>query len=547
MKHLSFRAILSTIGILFLCSLPAWKNAGFALADAPNAVQVQFASGDTQLGTITNGVQFFNTQGDVLGDFPPEMANLQFTLRTFADAADVTIDAPAESTVYVMVGTGGGAGDSRDFLTSSGFTKIGIITCLGANSGKMGVYKESFNSEQRVVIPSHEGSRGVVVAAAQLTLAGAPTSDSPPPAQTSAAQSPPAPPPMVAESNVTMETIDSGAETAISKLQSSIKMLCVVEQPNGDPLGAATDLILTVSPGSPKDDTIPVTFAIPVGNQMNQVLGDVARAINVRYPRLTARKLEYSFEERIDFDGPSVGAALGVLMFSTIQGFEIDPQFAITGDVSAEGKIRVIGGVGAKLRGAQDAGCTVVAVPNEDLEELIDAVIFNGTSELTNAQVIGISTLDDAVAIARTDRDPKVQQAIDLFSEIQKSMQADSDYLHSDDAVKKLTQVTQLAPNHLSARLLLQIAQNTARTHLTPMASIYYAQMELTSVIPELTEQDVATGTWHLMPAGVNAALMKLNHLRPRADFRVQPFVDSCIDLIQARSDYDSGAISHDE
>ena len=127
-------------------------------------------------------------------------------------------------------------------------------------------------------------------------------------------------------------------------------MLCVLDQANGDALGMATDLILTVSPGSPKGDSIPLTFTIPVGKQMHQVLADVARAIDARYPMIVARKLEFSFEDRTNYDGPSVGAALGTLMLSVIQGFDIDPQFAITGDVSAEGKVRVIGGVGAKLR-----------------------------------------------------------------------------------------------------------------------------------------------------------------------------------------------------
>jgi hypothetical protein len=544
-RTFSHRTILPAIALLFLCNLPAGELNNFAFADSSNAVQIQFASGDTELDTFSNGVKLFDNDDDLLQSCPPELINLQFTRRTFAAAADVTIDVPAGTTVYVIVGLGSAAKDSRDALTSGGWNKIGILGSHGSHPGNMGVYKLTFNTSQHVVIPSGQGSRGAIVAAAQLSLVEAPKNDSPPPDQT-----PPAAQPIqtVVQSNVTLQTADSGVpETPISKLQSTIKMLCVIEQPNGDPLGEAMDLILTVSPGSPKDDTIPVTFAIPVGNQMNQVLGDVARAINARYPRLSARKLEYSFEDRLNFDGPSVGAALGVLMLSTIKGFDIDPQFAVTGDLSAEGKVRVIGGVGAKLRGAHDAGCTIVAVPNEDLEELIDAVIFNGTTELTNTQVIGISTLDDAVAIARSDRDPNEQQAIDLFSEIQKSMQASTDYLHSDDALTKLTKVTQLAPNHLSARLLLQIAQNTARRHLTPMASIYYAQMELVSVIPVLTEKDVATGTQHLMPAAVNTAIRKLNYLRPRADIRVQPFVDSCIELIQARNDYDTGTISHDQ
>ena len=408
----------------------------------------------------------------------------------------------------------------------------------------MRVYKQTFTSSQHLVVPSHTGALGAIVMASELdVLTPTEPNDQTPPEQTTDTD----PFKNVPQSDVTLQNSDSNAPAIrISKLQASIKMLCVLEQADGNALGSATDLILTVSPGSPKDDSIPVTFSIPVGKQMNQVLGDVARAIEARYPNIAARKMEFSFEDRTNYDGPSVGAALGTLMLSTIQGFDIDPQFAVTGDVSAEGKVRVIGGVGAKLRGAKDAGCTLIAVPNEDLEELIDAVIFNGVSEIEDIQVIGISTLDDAAAIAPADRSPKEQQAIDLFSEIQQSIQASPGYLHSDEALKKLKHVTELAPNHLSAKLLLQIAQNTERRRLTAWASEYYAEMELSSVIPVLTDKDIATGTQHLMPAAVNAAIMKLKHLRPISDIRIQPFIDSCMELIQARSDYDVGAASHE-
>jgi len=543
MRQLSYRIILSAMGILLLCNLPAPANTGFSAAGVSNAVQVQYASGDTEVDTIAKGVNFFSSVDSAVDKFPDELANLQFTRRAFANSVDVTIDAPSGSTVYVVLGMGQAANDSRTALDSGGWKTIGDLYTLGSDARKMRVYKQTFTSPQHVVVPSHTGSLGVIVAASELNVLAPAPSDQTPPEQTTDTE----PFKNVPQSGATLQNTDSDAPAIrISKLQASIKMLCVLEQPNGDALGSATDLILTVSQGSPRDDSIPVTFATPVGKQMNQVLADVARAIDARYPNIMARKLEFSFEDRSNYDSPSVGAALGTLMLSTIQGFSIDPHFAITGDVSAEGKVRVIGGVGAKLRGAKDAGCTLVAVPNEDLEELIDAVIFNGISEIENIQVIGISTLDDAAAIARANRDPKEQQAIDLFSEIQQSIQASPGYLHSDDALNKLKQVTQLAPNHLSAKLLLQIAQNTQRRRLTAWASEYYAEMELSSVIPVLTDKDVATGTQHLMPAAVEAALAKLKHLRPISDIRIQPFIDSCMELIQARSSYDAGAESRE-
>jgi hypothetical protein len=537
MKHL-FGVILAAMGILSLYESRAWADGALALAGDGEAVQVQFAGGDTELDTIAKGVKFFSTENSVLDKFPGELANLSFTRRTYADAADVTIDAPAGSTAYVIVGAGSGAARARATLKTAGWKRIGSLHFTGDESRTMEVYKGSFTESQQVTIPGSATAIGTIVAARQLTLSSPPPKDDKPKDDSSQNDAP---------SNAVLQTTDRDAPAIqISKLQASIKMLCVLEQPNGDALGSAADLILTVAPGSPKEGAIPVTFTIPVGKQMKMVLGDVARAIDAKYPKIVARKFEFSFEERTNYDGPSVGAALGTLMLSVIQGFDIDPQFAITGDVSAEGKIRVIGGVGAKLRGAKDAGCTLVAVPNEDLEELVDAVIFNGISEITNIQVIGISTLDDAVAIARTDRDPKEEEAIKLFGEIQQSIQASGKYLRSDEAQTKLNHVAELAPNHLSAKLLLQMAQHKLRKRLTPWASEYYAEMELGSVIPVLTDKDVATGTQHLMPAAVDKAIGALRRLRPISDVRIQPFVDSCIELIQARSDYDVGAGSHE-
>ncbi|MGD0461229.1 MAG: S16 family serine protease [Tepidisphaeraceae bacterium] len=539
MRHLLHSVIAAAVCILALCNSRALAGDDSMLAGGGDAVQVQFASGDTDVDALANGVKLFSNQDCVLDKFPSEMANLNFTRRPWKAASDVTIDAPSGSTVYVFVGEGPMAAGARGTLASTGWTRFAELHFKGDQSGPMAIYKQSFAESQHLTIPADRGSLGAMVAARQLTLSNPQPSDEKPKDETSQAG---------ASSNVALQNSVTGAPTTrISKLQASIKALYVREQDNGDALGLASDLILTVTPGLPKDNSIPVKFTSPVGSQMYLVLDDVARAINAKHPGIVARKLEFSFEDKYTpKDGGSIGAALGTLMLSVIEGFDVDPQFAITGDVSADGRIRVVGGVGAKLRGAKDAGCTLVALPNEDFEELVDAVIYNGVSEITNVQVIGISTLDDAVAVARTDRAAKEGDAINLFSEIQESMQASPNYLRTDEALNKLKRVADLAPNHLSARLLLQIAQNKQRKRLTALASEYYAIMGLASVIPMLTDRDVATGTQHLMPAAVDRAIRELRRLRPISDLRIQPFVDACIELIQARSDYDVGAGSHE-
>ena len=167
MRHLSYRIILSAMGIMLLCNLSGWPEGDFAMAGLSNAVQVQYASGDTELDTIAKGVNFFSSVDSAVDKFPAELANLQFTRRAFPDAVDATIDAPSESTVYVVLGQGPAADDSRQTLESGGWKNIGYLYTLGSDARKMGVYKQTFTSSQHLVVPSHKGAIGVIVAAAE--------------------------------------------------------------------------------------------------------------------------------------------------------------------------------------------------------------------------------------------------------------------------------------------------------------------------------------------------------------------------------------------
>lgn len=332
-----------------------------------------------------------------------------------------------------------------------------------------------------------------------------------------------------------------GPVTPLARTQQSIKALYVIEQDTGGMLGVASDLILTATPGQARGDTIPVSFGTPVGSQMHLVLDDVLRAINIKYSNIGASRLEFTFEDKYTgHDGGSIGAAVGTLILSLIEGFDIDPQLAITGDVSADGKVRPIGGLPAKLRGAKAAGCTLVAVPQDNFEQLADTLVYSGVSAVVDPQVIGISNLDDAAATARVDRDAKLKQAIELFGKIQQSIQDAPDYLHGDEAQSKLQRVLDLAPQHLSAKLLLQVAQNKQRRRLTAGASEYYAFVALNGVVPALDVEKVV-GSPQVMPAAMSEALDALHKLRPISDLRIQPLIDACSELIQARSDLDLG------
>lgn len=71
-------------------------------------------------------------------------------------------------------------------------------------------------------------------------------------------------------------------------------------------------------------------------------------------------------------DGPSAGITLTTALASLITGKPVDPDCAMTGEVSLRGGILPIGGLPEKLMAAQRAGITNVYIPSENVDDLDD-------------------------------------------------------------------------------------------------------------------------------------------------------------------------------
>lgn len=364
------------------------------------------------------------------------------------------------------------------------------------------------------------------------------TAKAPPGKSTDQSPAPADDPPTTQADGSNSDPVDvAGPTTRIARLQSTIKALFVVQQDHGDELGLASDLILTATPGTAKGYT-PVTFATPVGNEMHMVLDDVLRAIHVKYPKWAASKVELSFEDKYSHkDGGSIGAAIGTLILSMIKGFDIDPNLAMTGDVTADSRVRPIGGVSAKLRGATEAQCTIVALPADNYNQLVDAFVYEGPELITNIQVIGISNLDDAVAVSRLDRDANLTDAIAQFTQVQQELKDDPKKIHSKEIQSQLAQVVDLEPRHFSAKLLLMTAQNLQPKKLSATATMYYTVTAFKTVWPTLMEHAKAPNPPLMNSLVVQEVLHSLDKVRQLADPQVVPFVNAYRLYIEALND----------
>lgn len=319
----------------------------------------------------------------------------------------------------------------------------------------------------------------------------------------------------------------AGPTTRLARRQSSIHALYVMTQNTGQLLGVSSELILTAWPGSPaRGNKIPISFTSKAGGDMHLVLDDVVRAVNVKYPRVEAEKLELSFADKYTpKDGGSIGAAIGVLILSVIQGFDVDTKVAITGDVTADAKLRRIGGVDAKIRGATAAGCDIVALPTENYDQVVDCMVYEGIPFIAATQVIGAANLDEAVVVARVDRDAKLADAMKSFAEVRELIKRSPERLRSKDVQSKLSAAVEAYPNHYSAKLLLLAAQEKQAKRLSATASQYYTFVAVNKVMPAVFDR--ARAKQQLPAATIQQGLRDLERVRRITDPKMLPLIDA--------------------
>lgn len=92
-------------------------------------------------------------------------------------------------------------------------------------------------------------------------------------------------------------------------------------------------------------------------------------------------------------DGPSAGITLTTALSSLVTGQTVDPQLAMTGEVSLRGVVSPIGGLPEKLMAAKRAGVSTVLIPKEneeDLEEVAEEI-------KQSLDIIPVSTVGDVL------------------------------------------------------------------------------------------------------------------------------------------------------
>lgn len=298
-----------------------------------------------------------------------------------------------------------------------------------------------------------------------------------------------------APDEVTASAVVAGTVQPLSfqKKQSKVNGLVVVTSDGDEMGGKVTEIIATANP-LPAKQVSNCNFTIKVGNDMKISKDEAFRAITLRHPEFnTGVNYLISFDDKYTSkSGGSAGTAFAVGLLSIIENVDLDPVFALTGDITVDGKVRKVGGVPMKIRGAQLGGCKYVGIPVDNQTDAGDYMVLNSFRSLVDIQIFSITTLDDAIALARADRPEKIANAMKLFGEVQQSLNGNT-ALSSPEITAKLDQILTLAPNHLSAKYLRDRTKGQAPTMLTPptaLNEVFRIASPAMGIFHSLTNQD---------------------------------------------------------
>jgi hypothetical protein len=255
---------------------------------------------------------------------------------------------------------------------------------------------------------------------------------------------------------------------------------------------------------------------------MKSALSEAERYLRVDHADLGNVEIAFSFEERYSpKDGGSAGTAFALLLRSLVEGYEIDPAVAVTGDISVNGKVQPIGGVSAKLRGAMTDGCSIALVPADNTTAVGDLLVRGDQmiEVLRGLQVFSATTVDEASGIVRADRPEKLAKAIKLYGELQQEMTKKGiGAIKTPAAQQKLGSVLDMAPNHVTAKYALDIAMGQGPRTLTRSASvveIFAAAWPfwevVTSTKKAIERSDLPAATMRSMKSEL-AALRRVTH-----------------------------------
>jgi hypothetical protein len=346
------------------------------------------------------------------------------------------------------------------------------------------------------------------------------------------------------------ETIPGGSAPEIAARQRSIHSLIVSILDGGKYAGTASEITATALP---EKDVAGVELRIDqnVGDMMSNSLRSIRDLLRVTYDSQNRIPDGYAvnivFEDRdAMIDGASAGTAMALALDALFSGRELDPSFACTGGITPGGKVTKVGGVAAKIRGATRRHCRIVGIPEGNARSANDLLVLKGLNPLLDVQIFTLHDLDQARTLAHKDKDPVTTATLANFNLVANTIhEKGPELLQNSHVHDKLEEIVEAMPNHMSARLLLEIARGRDHEKLSAGGSFH----EIDTTVSAVFEPALAM-LWHQNythsrnladdARETAASLESLGDLiDPRFDDYLQAALGLCRLLEQGRGDDD--------
>gem|GEM_PF-6702123 len=238
-----------------------------------------------------------------------------------------------------------------------------------------------------------------------------------------------------------------------------------------------------------------------------------------------------SFEEQRAKSGQAATVCCALLVDASIRGVMLAEDIAIAGDMNPTGEIQPISGVAARLQAAARSGTEIVSVPWDNRMDVSDLVLVSGVSLITKLQVFGARDYSEVWDIAQADRNKALKGAIDAYASLiqRAGVQAGNPAaFRGEEAQAILAEVVELAPNHLSARLLFSASNGRLPTTLSPRGT--FDQLE---ILANRFFSGTKSRGGRNFSKEVNGALTELQKVSLIADPRAKNYVNSLLSLGQ--------------
>jgi len=208
-----------------------------------------------------------------------------------------------------------------------------------------------------------------------------------------------------------------------------------------------------------------------INGDMGVVMNEAARFVSNLYGDEwpSGSTVDFSLSDSyLPQDVPSSSLAFVVLLAALREGYELNDRCAVIGDMLLDGRTRDVGDINARLRGAYEGSCRYAAVPLANQPQVIDLMLTGERYIVWQVQIFSVAHARHAVQLVRTNHNEKLTAAIEAFVKVQAYMKKHDGNVRGNERIREsLNEILTLAPNHLSARILLSEIQGKLPKHLS--------------------------------------------------------------------------------